>query len=45
MSALDVAAPGIGSRIVLMPAGHVDAAGVGDEARVLYNIQATPSIG
>lgn len=31
MSALDVAAPGIGSRIVLMPAGHVDAAGVGDE--------------
>lgn len=40
-----MAAPGIGLRIALMPAAHVDAAGVGDEARVLNTIQDTPSIG
>ncbi len=45
VSALDVAVPGIGLRIALMPAAHVDAAGVGDEARVLYTNLATPSIG
>lgn len=43
MSVLDVAAPAIGSSIVLMPVVHVDAAGVGDEARVLYTIQAAPA--
>lgn len=44
MSASDVAAPGIGSSIALMPVAHVDAAGVGDEARVLYTVQTTLSI-
>lgn len=39
MSALDAAALGIGSSIALVPAVDADAAGVGDEARVLSTIR------
>lgn len=40
-----MAALGIGSRTAPMPAVHVDvAAEAGDEARVLYTIQAAPIV-
>lgn len=45
MNALDVVALDIGSSTALMPVEHVDVAGAGDEARVLYTILATPRIG
>ena len=39
VSALDVAAPGIGSSIVLMPALDVDVAGLGDDPRVQVSLR------